>query len=147
MIYPRATTEFIYRYKSPDIAQVYLSFKLATHSRRKEVSDVLSTLEERGMKGYDISDDEMAKSHSRYMIGGAQRVENERLFRFGMCFCLSSSVRSAFGETLLIAMYKLTHREPRISRTARSAQEVPVRDANKMEHLSVPLSEPWRRYA
>jgi len=34
------------------------------------------------MKGYDISDDEMAKSHSRYMIGGAQRVENERLFRF-----------------------------------------------------------------
>ena len=37
------------------------------------------------MKGYDISDDEMAKSHGRYMIGGAQKVENERLFRFGMC--------------------------------------------------------------
>ena len=42
-------------------------------------------LEEKGMKAYDISDDELAKSHSRYMIGGAERVENERLFRFGMC--------------------------------------------------------------
>lgn len=84
MIYPRATTEFIYRYNSPDIAQVYLSFKLATVAREQEVSEVLATLEKQGMKGYDISDDEMAKSHSRYMIAGAHKVENERLFRFGM---------------------------------------------------------------
>lgn len=93
MIHPRATTEFIYRYKSPDVAQVYLSFKLATNSRRQEVSKVLSTLEEQGMKGYDLSEDELAKSHSRYMIGGAQRVENERLFRFGTCY----RFRQTFG--------------------------------------------------
>jgi threonine dehydratase len=62
---------------------VYLSFKLATNSREKEVYELLETLEKQGMKGYDISDDELAKSHSRYMIGGAQKVENERLFRFG----------------------------------------------------------------
>ena len=48
------------------------------------MNDLLAVLERQGMKGYDISDDELAKSHSRYMIGGAQRVENERLFRFGM---------------------------------------------------------------
>jgi len=82
VICPRATTEFIYRYNSPDIAQVYLSFKLATVAREQEVSEVLATLEKQGMKGYDISDDEMAKSHSRYMIAGAHKVENERLFRF-----------------------------------------------------------------
>lgn len=87
-IHPRATTEFIYRYNSPDIAQVYLSFKLATSSREQEVSELLSTLEGKGMKAYDLSDDEMAKSHSRYMIGGAHKVENERLFRFGMFFHL-----------------------------------------------------------
>ncbi|KAF9792559.1 tryptophan synthase beta subunit-like PLP-dependent enzyme [Thelephora terrestris] len=81
-IHPRATTEFIYRYNLHDTAQVYLSFKLATNSREQEVSELLSTLEKQGMKGYDISDDELAKSHSRYMIGGAQRVANERLFRF-----------------------------------------------------------------
>lgn len=35
------------------------------------------------MKGYDISDDEMAKTHARYMIGGTSDVGDERLFRFG----------------------------------------------------------------
>lgn len=35
------------------------------------------------MKGFDISDNEFAKSHARYMIGGSTAVENERVFRFG----------------------------------------------------------------
>ena len=35
------------------------------------------------MKACDISDNELAKSHGRYMIGGAQLVPNERVFRFG----------------------------------------------------------------
>lgn len=35
------------------------------------------------MKGHDISDNEMAKTHGRYMIGGTSDVVNERLFRFG----------------------------------------------------------------
>lgn len=122
MIYPRATTEFIYRYKSPDIAQVYLSFKLATNSRRKEVSEVLSTLEQGGMQGYDISDDEMAKSHSRYMIGGALRVENERLFRFGMYHLISAGVRP--GVRLCRSErhpLQITYHEHRISRKTRGA--------------------------
>ena len=44
------------------------------------------------MQGFDISDDEMAKSHVRYMIGGCQRVDNERVFRFGLddiLFCVA----------------------------------------------------------
>ena len=44
---------------------------------------MLDELERGGMKGHDISDDEMAKSHTRYLIGGASDVPNERLFRFG----------------------------------------------------------------
>lgn len=64
---------------------MYLSFKLATNSRKQEVSELLSTLEKQGMKGLDLSDDELAKSHSRYLIGGAHKVDNERLFRFGAC--------------------------------------------------------------
>lgn len=44
---------------------------------------MLRTLQEQGMKGYDISDDEMSKSHARYMIGGCQVVSDERVFRFG----------------------------------------------------------------
>ena len=44
---------------------------------------VLAELQRGGMSGYDISDDELAKSHARHMIGGASDVPNERIFRFG----------------------------------------------------------------
>jgi threonine dehydratase len=83
VIHPRAVTEFSYRYSSPDLARVFVSFRLDTPLRAKEVSEVLSGLENEGMKGFDISDDEMAKSHARYMIGGCAVVPHERIFRFG----------------------------------------------------------------
>jgi threonine dehydratase len=84
VIHPRAVTEFVYRYNSlSDRAHVLLSFKLASTNREDEVLDVLSTLEKQDMQGFDISDDEMAKSHIRYMIGGCQKIPHERLFRFG----------------------------------------------------------------
>ena len=60
-----------------------MSFKLETTNREKEVSEVLSQLEKEGMKGYDISGDELAKSHARYMVGGRVEVLDERVFRFG----------------------------------------------------------------
>lgn len=82
VINPRAVTEFIYRYNDPDTAHVFISFHLNTTFRKKEVEDVLFDLKEQGMRGSDISDDELAKSHARYMIGGCKNVPNERVFRF-----------------------------------------------------------------
>ncbi|OCH93773.1 threonine dehydratase I [Obba rivulosa] len=82
LIHPRATTEFVYRYNDPAKAQIYLSFKLETTNRALEVAELLTALEQQGMEGVDISDDELAKAHGRYMIGGVQHVPNERLFRF-----------------------------------------------------------------
>lgn len=83
-MHPRAVTEFIYRYNTSFTkANVLLSFKLATTSRETEVQDVLRRMEEQDMQGFDISDDEMAKSHVRYMMGGPQKVQDERVFRFG----------------------------------------------------------------
>ncbi len=83
IIHPRATTEFIYRYDDPDKAEVFLSFRMETTSRSTEVVAVLAELERKGMKGVDISDNELAKTHARYLIGGRAKVPNERLFRFG----------------------------------------------------------------
>lgn len=85
-------TEFIYRYNAPDRAQVFLSFQLESPSRAKEVATVLGELERGGMTGHDISDDEMAKSHARYLIGGASDVPNERVFRFGAIYSFSPSL-------------------------------------------------------
>jgi hypothetical protein len=83
------------------------------------------------MQGFDISDDEMAKSHVRYMIGGCQRVDNERVFRFGLMtfffvWCLSDS-RSSF------------------SRKAWCPAQISFGSTSRMEHLSVPLSKSWGR--
>ncbi|KZT57720.1 threonine dehydratase I [Calocera cornea HHB12733] len=83
VIHPRAVTEFAYRYATPPLAHVFISFILASPANRKqEVAEILSRVEKLGMKGMDISDNEMAKSHGRYMVGGRSNVSNERLFRF-----------------------------------------------------------------
>lgn len=34
------------------------------------------------MKALDISDNELAKSHARYLVGGKAKVQDERMFRF-----------------------------------------------------------------
>jgi threonine dehydratase len=83
IIYPRVVTEFIYRYSRPDKAHVFISFILSTSSRESEVSQVIAALAQEGMKADDISDDELAKAHGRYLVGGLQDVEHERVFRFG----------------------------------------------------------------
>lgn len=82
IISPRAVTEFVYRYSQPDKAHVFLSFILNTPSRETEVAQVIAALRKEGMEASDISDDELAKAHGRYMVGGCQTVEHERVFRF-----------------------------------------------------------------
>ncbi|THH10660.1 hypothetical protein EW145_g1170 [Phellinidium pouzarii] len=86
VIHPRPITEFLYRYDSPSIAHVFLSFILDSTQRQKEIAGVLDVLKAKNMIGYDISDDELAKTHARYMIGGRKDVPHERVFRFGIEF-------------------------------------------------------------
>ncbi|KAM0789607.1 hypothetical protein ACM66B_000413 [Microbotryomycetes sp. NB124-2] len=50
--------------------------------RQQELSSIMSALSQKGMSPLDISDNEMAKSHARYLVGGRKNVENERVFRF-----------------------------------------------------------------
>lgn len=53
-----------------------------TTARQVEVDSIISALSTSGMRAIDISSNEMAKSHGRYLVGGRQQVPNERLFRF-----------------------------------------------------------------
>jgi threonine dehydratase len=55
-------------------------------NREQELPEILQNLKDNGMYGQDISDNEMAKCHARYLVGGRSKVENERLYRFGMSF-------------------------------------------------------------
>jgi hypothetical protein len=96
IVHPRAVTEFVYRYRSLDIAHVFISFQLEGKlPRAEEVSDVIKTCAQDDLHALDISNDELAKSHARYMIGGRQDVENERVFRFRECLRLVMSMIQA----------------------------------------------------
>jgi threonine dehydratase len=54
----------------------------ASVGRRAELDQLLESISRDGMKAIDISNNEMAKSHARYMVGGKGGVEHERLFSF-----------------------------------------------------------------
>ncbi|SGY14494.1 BQ5605_C010g06204 [Microbotryum silenes-dioicae] len=109
VIHPRAVTEFVYRYSSPTRAFIFLSFYLSSASsssnnttqpvpsingtstsrpltpaerRDQELQGLIATFKTHQMNALDISDNEMAKNHARYLVGGRSKVKDERVFRF-----------------------------------------------------------------
>jgi len=77
----RSVTEFNYRYDDASTARIFVGLQLHGGSREKET--LLGLVAGSGYRVLDMSDDEMAKLHVRYMIGGhAHGLAHERLFRF-----------------------------------------------------------------
>ncbi|HYL02796.1 MAG TPA: threonine ammonia-lyase, biosynthetic [Steroidobacteraceae bacterium] len=77
----RSVTEFNYRYASAAAAQIFVGFALAGGRAEKEA--VVAQLRAAGFAVTDMTDDEMAKLHVRYMVGGhAHGIEHELLYRF-----------------------------------------------------------------
>lgn len=76
----RAITEFNYRYADVDKAHVFVGVQMSHGAGERD--DLISQLSAQGYPLLDMSDNEMAKLHMRYMVGGRARVEDERLLRF-----------------------------------------------------------------
>ena len=76
---PRIVTEFNYRLAGRDAAHIFVGLRTAS---REDGLAVASGLRERGYATLDLTDDEMAKGHVRYMVGGRATARNERLYRF-----------------------------------------------------------------
>lgn len=83
-IMPHAVTEFSYRYASADEANVLLGLSLTAPASRRssELASLLARIQASGMEPTDVSGDELAKSHVRYLVGGRSAVSNERLYMF-----------------------------------------------------------------
>jgi threonine dehydratase len=77
----RSVTEFNYRYADADNACIFVGVRLTRgHAERKEIIDLLN---DGGYQVVDLSDDEMAKLHVRYMVGGRpSKPLRERLYSF-----------------------------------------------------------------
>ena len=76
----RLITEFNYRYSDADDAHIFVGVQMSQGAKEKE--GLLASLKEGNYPVLDMTDNEMAKLHVRYMVGGRARVEDERLFRF-----------------------------------------------------------------
>jgi len=77
----RSVTEFNYRYESAQAAQIFVGFALA--AGRRERDEVVAGLRRGGYAVTDLTDDEVAKLHVRYMVGGhARGLAHEMLLRF-----------------------------------------------------------------
>jgi threonine dehydratase len=77
----RVMTEFNYRFSGRDQAQVFAGIRL--NEGLDELRDIIAVLESEGFKVQDLSQDETAKLHVRYMVGGRPPEPlQERLFSF-----------------------------------------------------------------
>jgi len=75
----RSVTEFNYRFNRQESAVIYVGLQVSPlGGDRNELVGELST------KGYpvvDLTDNELAKLHTRHMVGGVAQVASERVFR------------------------------------------------------------------
>jgi threonine dehydratase len=77
----RSVTEFNYRYADARAAQIFVGLALGSDQPTRE--SLLRTIALAGFEVRDMTDNEMAKLHVRYMVGGhARNLANERLYRF-----------------------------------------------------------------
>jgi threonine dehydratase len=76
-----SVTEFSYRFGDTKAAQVFVSLGLT--QGRAERDQLLHKIAAAGFAARDMTDNEMAKLHVRYMVGGQARgLADERLYRF-----------------------------------------------------------------
>lgn len=77
---PRNVTEFNYRYRNAAEAHVFVGVQVRD---RRETVKLIAALRRRGLKTLDLSNNELAKLHVRYMVGGqAPDARDEILYRF-----------------------------------------------------------------
>ncbi len=77
----RFITEFNYRYSDPAAARIFVGVQLSRGDVEKR--QIIAMLGEHGYPVLDMSDNELAKLHIRYMVGGrAPALADELLFRF-----------------------------------------------------------------
>jgi len=82
LIGKRQITEFNYRYSDTKRAMVFVGIQLSHGTEEKE--QIISLLESKHYNVSDMTDNEVAKLHTRYMVGGCpgKGMTNELLFRF-----------------------------------------------------------------
>lgn len=92
----RSVTEFNYRFADAKNACIFVGVRLSRGLEERK--EILQMLNDGGYSVVDLSDDEMAKLHVRYMVGGVHRIRCRNVsttsnFRNRRVRCCASSTR------------------------------------------------------
>lgn len=76
----RAVTEFNYRISDPETAHVFVGLQI---QRAEEINELEQNFIDQGFPTINLTHNEMAKSHVRYMVGGrSELAQHEELYQF-----------------------------------------------------------------
>ena len=132
----RTVTEFNYRYEKGRTAQIFMGF--ATSRGRVDRDSAAASLRDAGYRVHDMTDNEMAKLHVRYMVGGPARgIENELLYRFEFPERPGALMRflQAVGSRWNISLFHYRNHGSDHGRVLAGIQVPPAERADFHEHL------------
>jgi len=132
----RSVTEFNYRYAGPESAQIFVG--LALTGGHGEKDRVAGALRAAGFTVTDMTSDEMAKLHVRYMVGGhARGLEHELLYRFEFPERPGALLRflQAIGARWNISLFHYRNHGSDYGRVLAGIQVRPADRADFLEHL------------
>jgi threonine dehydratase len=132
----RSVTEFNYRIEQGRPAQIFVG--LALSQGRTERDAVIAQLRSGGYRVQDMTDNEMAKLHVRYMVGGhARGIENEQLYRFEFPERPGALVRflKAIGSRWNISLFHYRNHGSDHGRVLAGIQVSPAERSELAEHL------------
>ncbi len=133
----RSVTEFNYRYAGPGSAQIFCG--LALSGGRAEKDAVVAALRAAGFSVTDMTDDEMAKLHVRYMVGGhARGLSDELLYRFEFPERPGALLRflQAIGSRWNISLFHYRNHGSDYGRVLAGIQVPPPQRADFLQHLN-----------
>jgi len=134
----RNITEFNYRYGNDQLAQVFVGVQLKADDGGR--AKLLTELAQRDIPAVDLSDNEMAKMHIRYMVGGHAAVDNEVVYRFSFPERPGALLKflNKLGQPWNISMFHYRNHGSAYGRVLVGMQ-VPPADKAKLEGYLVEL--------
>ena len=132
----RSVTEFNYRYETHQAAQIFVGFGLSQGHGERDA--VVKSLRDAGYTVTDMTDNEMAKLHVRYMVGGhARGIQNEVLYRFEFPERPGALLRflQAVGSRWNVSLFHYRNHGSDYGRVLAGIQVSPPERADFLQHL------------
>jgi threonine dehydratase len=133
----RSVTEFNYRYESEHAAQIFVGFALS--QERGEKDAIVAAMRAADYRVQDMTDNEMAKLHVRYMVGGhARGIRDELLYRFEFPERPGALLKflQAVGSRWNISLFHYRNHGSDYGRVLAGIQVAPAEREEFLEHLN-----------